>query len=207
PVFMPRNRMMRWSVMASALLAGGAVEGGTSGLDEALDDAGAAVAGAGFALAAVDVEAVLEIALAALGVGEVTQGRAAGGDGVGEDVADLGGEGFEAGPGDLAGGDQRRDAGAEQGLADVDVAEPGDDALVQQADLDVLLLAGEGLGQAGAGEGVAERLGTQAGEPRMGLDRVGRDQAHEAEAAGVGEAEARSEERRGGKEGRGGAAG
>src|SRR5690606_23753613 len=140
PVFMPRNRMMRWSVMASALLAGGAVEGGTSGLDEALDDAGAAVAGAGLALAAVAVEGVLEIALAALGVGEVTQGRAAGGDGVVEDVADFGGEGLQPGPGDLAGGDQRRDAGAEQGLADVDVAEAGHDALVEQADLDVLRL-------------------------------------------------------------------
>src|SRR5690606_4121107 len=100
------------------------------------------------------------------------------------------GEGFEAGPGDLAGGDQRRDAGAEQGLADVDVAEAGDDALVQQADLDVLLLAAEGLGEVGAGEGVAERLWAQAGEPRMSLDLVARDQAHEAEAAGVGEADA-----------------
>src|SRR5690606_29593370 len=190
PVFMPRNRMMRWSVMASAPLAGGAPEGRAAGLDGAFDHARAAVAGARFALAAVDVEAVLEIALAALGVGEVAQGRAAGGDGVVEHVADFGGEGLQPGLRDLAGGDERRDACAEQGLADVDVAEPGDDALVQQADLDVLLLAGEGLGQAGAGEGVAERLGTQAGEPRMGLDRVGRDQAHEAEAAGVGEAEA-----------------
>ena len=63
------------------------------------------VSGAGLALTAVDVEAVLEIALSALGVGEVTQGGAAGGDGVVEHVADDGGEGFEARLRDLSGGD------------------------------------------------------------------------------------------------------
>ena len=84
-------------------LTGGTPEGRPPRLHRTPHDAGAAVAGAGPALAAVDVEAMLEIALAALGVGEISQGRAARGYGVVEDVANLGREGLKARFRDLPG--------------------------------------------------------------------------------------------------------
>ena len=133
---------------------------------------------------------MLEIALAALGVGEVLEGRAARRDCVVQDVPNDAGQGLQPGLGHLARRDQGRDAGAVQGLADINIAQARHHLLVQQADLDILLLALEGLGQMRAGKAVAERLGSHGGEPGMVLDPVCGDQAHEAEAARVRKAHA-----------------
>ena len=51
--------------------------------------------------------------------------------------------------------------GAEQRLADIDVAQPGDDLLVQQRRLDRRALAGQRGGQAGRGERRVQRLRPQ----------------------------------------------
>ncbi len=70
-------------------------------------------------------------------------------------------------------------------LADVDVAQPGDDALVQQRRLDVLDPAGERLGQRRGVESRVERLRSQRLEPGMLGQGPGCDQVHVAEPAGV----------------------
>ena len=71
---------------------------------------------------------------------------------------------------DGAGLAQRRDAGAPEGLADVDVAEARDDALVEQDRLHRRDAAGHAGGEGGGGEGVAERLRAEAGEERVGVE-------------------------------------
>ncbi len=72
-----------------------------------------------------------------------------------------------------------------QGLADVDVAQPRDDALVEQGGLHVLDLAGEGRFQMAGVEVRAQGLGAQAGEPSVVRQSISGDQVHVAEAAGV----------------------
>ena len=79
----------------------------------------------------------------------------------------------------------RVQAGAEQGLADIDVAEPGDQALVEEGGLQGRALALEEPGDGLARQFVAERLDAHAGEMLRGLDPRARHQIHEAEAAGV----------------------
>src|SRR5690606_11628303 len=169
-----------------SLLTDGAEEGRAAALHDALDPAATAFGAARLMLAAVDVEAMLEIALAALDIGEILQGRAARRDGVMQDVANLDRQPLQPRTADLARRRQGRDARPIQGLAHIDVAQTRHDALVQQADLDVLRLAREGLGQVRAREGVAQRLRPQFGEPGVALDRLSRDQPHEAEAPCIG---------------------
>ena len=72
-----------------------------------------------------------------------------------------------------------------QRLADVDIAEPGDDALVEQRRLEACLLSRAGVRQHGGVECVAERLGTEAFEQRLGVELVARDELHRAEAARI----------------------
>ncbi|MNE39239.1 hypothetical protein D3C80_1331810 [compost metagenome] len=134
---------------------------------------------------------MLEIALPALDIGEVLQRRAPRRDGVGQDIPHLGRQPLQPGPADLARRRQRRDAGAVQGLAHIDIAQPRHIPLVQQRDLDVLRLAGKGLGQMGGGEAVAQRLRPQTRKPGVPLDRFRRDQPHEAEPPRVGIAQPR----------------
>ena len=80
---------------------------------------------------------------------------------------------------------QRRDAGAPERLADVDVAEARDHALVEEHGLDRGDAAGEARGEVAGVEAVAERLGAEAGEQAVGLERGGRPEVDGAEAAGV----------------------
>ena len=72
-------------------------------------------------------------------------------------------------------GDRRREAlGREprpvQRLADIDVAETGDDALVEERRLEGRLLALAGERQHRGVEGVAERLGAEPAEQRFGVE-------------------------------------
>ena len=90
--------------------------------------------------------------------------------------------------GDRAGEARGRDPGAEQRLADIDVAEPGDDPLVEQRRLDRRHLAGERRGQIGAVEAGFERLRPHAGEQRMRRFLAALDVVDQAEAARIVEA-------------------
>ena len=79
------------------MLACGAIERGSAGLDKALDW-GLAVR-AGFAFAAIDAEPVLEIAEFAIGLAVIAEGGATGVDGFGQDFADDRDEGGSFGAG------------------------------------------------------------------------------------------------------------
>ncbi len=83
----------------------------------------------------------------------------------------------------------REDAGAEQGLADIDVAEAGDDRLVEQRRLDRGFPAREGVREGGGRKGIVERFGAEAGDQAVGVLRRGRDEIERAEAAGIDEAD------------------
>ena len=82
-------------------------------------------------------------------------------------------------------GFQGLEAGPEKSLADVDVAEAGDDALVHEEGLEVGLPPQRAPGQIGAVEIVAQRLDAEAGEEGILGEIALRDQRHVAEAAGV----------------------
>src|SRR5207244_9884928 len=104
---------------------------------------GAGASGTRLALLAVDRPAVLEIAEFAVRLVIIAQRRAAGLDRLAEDLAHRLGEPGGACAGDGRRQPARRDPGAVQGLAYIDVAEPGDDLLVEQRRLDRRHLAGE----------------------------------------------------------------
>ena len=59
---------------------------------------------------------------------------------------------------------------AEQRLADIDIAEPRDHALIQQRRLQAGLLVGASARQHRCVEFIAERLGTEAPQQRLVLD-------------------------------------
>ena len=85
----------------------------------------------------------------------------------------------------LAGGSGRRDPGAKQGLAHVDVAQSRHQALIEQEGLRPASPPGEGPGEIRAVERLAQRFGTHAGKARVrvqgGCDR----QVHEAETSRI----------------------
>ena len=72
-----------------------------------------------------------------------------------------------------------------QALADVDIAEPCDEPLVQKRCLEGCFSSAEQAGQAGSVEFIAERFEPQIAEKRMGAEIGSGDQIHEAEAAGI----------------------
>ena len=127
----------------------------------------------------------------AVGLLVVAQRGAAGADGIDEHRLDLRHQTLGRGRG-LAGlGCQARgafpgiEAGAEQRLAHVDVAEAGDDALVHQEGLEVDLLAACPPGEIGRVQVVAQGLDAEAAEEGVLFDFGGRDQRHVPEAAGI----------------------
>ena len=81
------------------MLASGAVERGSAGLDKALDW-GLAVQ-AGFAFAAIDTECVLKIAEFTIGLAVIAERRATGIDGFGQDLANDRDEGGGFGWGEV----------------------------------------------------------------------------------------------------------
>lgn len=106
-----------------------------------------AAGGARLALAVVDVEVLLMVAGFARAVAVVAEGRAAVGDAIAQDLPD----GFCQAPAlccaQAARSAARVDPCEEQGFVGVDVAEPGDAALIEQEGLDGLLSAFEGGGE------------------------------------------------------------
>src|SRR4029078_10095021 len=118
------------------------VEGRAAALDDAADGAAAAFLSTGFSLPAIHFERMLEASEPAVGADVVAQRGAAGLDRIGEHglhrldqrldrlrrLAGLGGE--------RAGKPHRRDSGAKQRLAGIDVADAGDQPLIDERRLD-----------------------------------------------------------------------
>lgn len=105
-------------------------------MHDAGDGPGAAGRGAGLTLAVVDAESMLEVAQFAAGLAVVAQGRSAGFDGFGQHLADDRHKAGAAFGRQLARKLLGRDAGAEQDLADIDIAKAGDEVLIQQRRFD-----------------------------------------------------------------------
>ena len=80
---------------------------------------------------------------------------------------------------------RRRNAGAVQRFDDVDVAEPSDDALIQQRRFDRRLLVRERAFQIRLMKLIAERLRPHRLEEGMRVEFALRDQIHVAEAARI----------------------
>ena len=119
---------------------------------------GSAAGGARLTCAVVDAEVLLMVAVAALAVAVVSEGRAAVGEAVAEDVLDGFCELLALCLCQAAGLAARMDPCEEQGLIGVDVAEPRDAALVEQERLDGLLPAADGLREVRRRERVRQGL-------------------------------------------------
>src|SRR5665213_3929856 len=166
-------------------------ESRTAVLVESPDDAAATDGLAFLAFAVVDLERMLEITEFAGGLAMIPQRRAAGLDRLAQHRVNGGDEalgmvrGFTLPCGQRRGQPPRRQMRAEQRLADVDIAEAGDHALVEQRRLQAGLLVGASLRQHFGVEFVAERFGAKPHEQRLLVERLARDDLHVAEAARV----------------------
>src|SRR6185295_3891272 len=112
----------------------------------------------GQALASVDPPLLREVAELPVGADIVAERGAPGCDRGAQHRLHRFGEPVEPGKSDVAAGAAGRDSGEIERIADVDVAEPGDDALVEQERLDRRGPAVERAGESGAVERRAERL-------------------------------------------------
>ncbi len=72
-----------------------------------------------------------------------------------------------------------------QRLADIDVAEPGNNALIHEERLEIGAAAMRALGQISRAEVLAERLHAETGEQRMRFQLRFRNEQHEAEPARI----------------------
>ena len=184
------GRAARCGDPARRRLAAAAEVGAALADDDALDLAPAARAR--LAGAAVDGEALLRRAVAAVGRAVVADGGSLRLDALAQHLADRLVQPFQPRAAHAPGGRAGMDAGAPERLVDVDVPEPGHGALVEQRGLHGRLAAAQPLRQVARGEGVAERLGAEAGvEVRLGVERIGQ-QVPGAEAADVGVDERRA---------------
>ena len=127
-----RERPSGQPCAAGLSLAFRAVEGRAAALDDAPDRA---AAGARLAFAVIDREVLGEIAELAVGLDEVAQGRAAGRDRLAEHRRDRRGQARRAGSRHLARRPCADRSAPGKRLADIDIAEPGDDPLVEQQQL------------------------------------------------------------------------
>src|ERR1700722_9771918 len=112
-------------------LALGAEECRAAGLDDTAHPLGTGTARARLALPTVNPPAMLGIADLAVGWAIFTQRRAAGLDRLAQHRFDRGGELGGTGAGDGRRQPARRQSGAVERLADIDIAEPGDDMLIE----------------------------------------------------------------------------
>src|SRR6516225_8800903 len=86
----------------------------------------------------------------------------------------------------------RRQMGAKQRLAGVDITKPRDHALIEQSSLQAGLLVGACASQHGGVELIAERLRAEVLEQRLAVERVAGDDFHVAEAAWIVEHDGRT---------------
>ncbi len=140
--------------------------GASAPYDDAAD--GGAADAAGLAGALVDAVFELEEAFDAVGVDVVGDRGAAEADGVVEDLDEGLAELFEFIFGEATGRAAGADAGAEEAFVGVDVADAGEQGLVEQGGLDGELAAaeegGEGVGRDGEGLGAGRGEGFAFGE-------------------------------------------
>ena len=155
------------------------------GRPRAEDDAadGGFAAGAGFGLAVVDAVDFLEVAWVSVGVAVVAEGAAAVVDGAVQDFFDRPRKAADLLTAEAVGGSSRVDAGIEQGFIRVDVADAGEEFLIEQRGFDGAPRLFQQRGECFWGEG--EGFGTKIG---VGGFLGGKDE-ESAEAAGVGEAQ------------------
>ncbi len=143
---------------------------------------------------AVDRVLILECSRLALGISVISEGGAALGDGGLKDLGDGVGETGGLGLGDGVSAPQGGELGLEQGFVDVDVAQAGDEVLVEQggfepppgfaeSGVERLRLEGRGIGAQG-GDVTCEELG------QIGVDvEVAEASRVDALDAGMGQAE------------------
>src|SRR5215831_12083589 len=74
---------------------------------------------------------------------------------------------------------------AMQRLANINVAKPGDDALIEQRRFQACLLAATGARQHRGVEGIAKRLRTKAAQQRLMIELYPRHQFHRTEATWI----------------------
>ena len=135
----------------------------------------------------VDPVALLEIPGVAVGADEVAQGRAAGADRCAQGVLDRGSELGAALERELSRRGARMDAGEEQALVRVDVADTDDAPAVHQERLDAGAVRPRELVQPRRMQRARQRLDAKVHEQRMRIDVRGGPQ-HRAEAARVAQA-------------------
>ncbi len=151
-----------------------------------------AAAPAGFPLPPVDAEIVLETARLPVGTDIVPERGTAGGDRLLQHGDDRPRQpGAAPGP-QKAGPPARRDAGPEQRLAGVDVADSDHQPLVEKGRLDAAPSAGQQSLETGAVERRREGLDAETGEARMAVEIPLRDQEQEAEAPRIDEPQDRA---------------
>lgn len=139
----------------------------------------------GLPLAVIDAEGVLEIAELAIGRGEILQRGATSLDGFSDDGIDFSGQAFRAGLADAGSDPARGDSGPKQGLADIDIAEPGNEFLVQQRGLDRRLFPLEHTQEIVGMEAIAQRLWPEMGKAWIARKVRCRPELHEAEPAWI----------------------
>ena len=141
--------------------------------------------GAELALAVVNGEAMLEIPEFAVGLRVIAQRRAAGGDGIVQNIAN--GHDQTLGPSPRYAGRFApwRHAGPPQRLRHIDIAESGDDPLIEQRRLDRRRPPDQRRRQNRHVELIAERFRSQALQARMIVQRVAVAKIEEAEPARV----------------------
>lgn len=162
-------------------LAARAEVGGAAGEDDALD--GGAAFAAGLIFAGVDAVEVLEAAGLAVDINVIAQGAAAVTDGAAEDGLDGAGEAADLLGGEVMGWSEGMDAGGEEGFVHVDVAQAGDEGLVEKSGLDGAAGAMKAIEEFGGSDG--EGFGAEIGVGGLAAS----EPPDAAEAAGVAEAE------------------
>src|SRR5882724_10658154 len=176
----------------TSALTTGTVESGSTALGQSADAARggkiAITARAGLALMLVDRPAMLEIAQLAVGLHIIPERGPAGRDRFAENRFDGVDQLVRASALDRAGLALGREAGVEQRLGGIDVADPGDYALIEDRGFDRGGLAFETRGQGRTGESGIERLGTEALDQFVPDESGLAHQIHHAEAARIVEA-------------------
>lgn len=119
--------------------------------DDAMD--GGLAGGAGLVGAIVDFMKVLEAAGPTIAIDIVADGGAAITDGQAQDGFDRLVESVDLLGGELAGAGEGMDVGGKEGFIHIDIAESGDEGLVEEGGLDGAARAGELMSKLGCGQG------------------------------------------------------